>query len=328
MERDKEIKMSKVITEEELRGWIEQGEVIQEGNTTCAEGIKYDFRLGDKFLKAYFGRTMDYEVDLQSAEDKRRAVVEPGEVVFVLSKERLKLPDNVYVQLSPKRSLSQDGIELMGGLTIDPGYEGYLVFGLRNVAGIPFSLCPGTKIVGANFFQLSNEEMTKEIKKPTPIEEFPEKLLNLIEKYKPVNPQNLAEELRKLQKAFEESQGHLASDVGELKDKVSKISQELLVESTKREQENKVLSEKFSNVEGKLESLTRESIKHDETLKNMHGTLQAIDTRTTQMKDDLSRKNGAKEVKSGIWASVITFLITVIGGIVVAFLQGWISFGK
>lgn|GEM_PF-1058603 len=327
VERDRGITMSKVITEEELKGWIEHDEVIQDGDSACAEGIKYDFRLGDKFLKAYFGRTMNYELDLQSAEDKRRAVVEPGEVVFVLSKERLKLPDNIYVQLSPKRSLSQDGIELMGGLTIDPGYEGYLVFGLRNVASTPFSLCPGTKIVGANFFQLSEEEITKETKKPTPIEEFPEKLLNLIEKYKPVNPQNLAEELRKLQKAFEESQGHLASDVGELKDKVSRISTELLVESTKREQENKVLSEKFSNVENKLEGLTREGIKHDETLKNMQGTLQAIDTRTTQMQDDLSRKKGAKEVKSSIWTIVITFLITVIGGIAVAYFQGWISLG-
>ena len=44
-----------------------------------------------------------------------------------------------------------------------------------------------------------------EDRKPAPIEEFPTKLLDLIEKYKPVNPQNLEEELKKLQKAFEES---------------------------------------------------------------------------------------------------------------------------
>ena len=327
MGRDKEIAMSKVVTEDEIREWIKEKEVIQEGDIACAEGIKYDFRLGDKFLKAYFGRTMNYEIDLKSAEDKRRAVVEPGEVVFVLSKERLKLPPNVYVQLSPKRSLSQDGIELMGGLTIDPGYEGYLVFGLRNVASTPFSLCPGIKIVGANFFQLAEDEITKKTRKPTPIEEFPEKLLNLIEKYKPVNPQNLAEELRKLQKAFEESQGHLASDVGELKDKVSKISQELLVESTKREQENRVLSEKFSNIEGKLENLTRENIKHDETLKNMQGTLQIIDKRTASISDDLLRDKGAKDTKKSVSTVVITFLLTIIGGIVVAIFQGWINIG-
>lgn len=59
---------------------------------------------------------MDYEKDLKSAEDVRKAVVEPGEVVFVLSRERLVLPPNVYAQLSPKRSLAQDGIELMGGI--------------------------------------------------------------------------------------------------------------------------------------------------------------------------------------------------------------------
>lgn len=145
------IQMSKVITENTIKTWIREGRVMECGDIDCAEGIKYDFRLGSKFLKAYFGRVMDYEEDLRTAEDKRKAVVEPGEVVFVLSKERLNLPPNIYVQLSPKRSLSQDGIELMGGLTIDPGYEGYLVFGLRNVAGTPFNLSPGTQIVGANF---------------------------------------------------------------------------------------------------------------------------------------------------------------------------------
>ena len=155
--REGNLLMSKVITEKEIKNWIESGTNIQEGSLDCAEGIKYDFRLGSKFLKAYFGRVMDYETDLKSAEDIRRAVVEPGEVVFVLSRERLVLPRNVYAQLSPKRSLSQDGIELMGGLTIDPGYEGYLVFGLRNVAGTPYPLAPGTKIVGANFFELSND---------------------------------------------------------------------------------------------------------------------------------------------------------------------------
>ncbi len=46
--------MSKVITEEEIRQWIVEKKVIQSGDESCAEGIKYDFRLGNKFLKAIF----------------------------------------------------------------------------------------------------------------------------------------------------------------------------------------------------------------------------------------------------------------------------------
>lgn len=106
--------MAKIITGSELRKLIQDGEILQNADVNCAEGIKYDFRLGSKILKSYFGTSIDIETDLKSAEEKSKAVVDPGEVVFVLSKERISLPKDIYIQLSPKRSLSQDGIELLG----------------------------------------------------------------------------------------------------------------------------------------------------------------------------------------------------------------------
>lgn len=318
--------MSKVITENQIREWVQKGTTIENGDLFCAEGIKYDFRLGNNFLKAYFGRVMDYEKDLKSAEDIRKAIVEPGEVVFVLSRERLVLPSNVYAQLSPKRSLAQDGIELMGGLTIDPGYEGYLVFGLRNVAGTPYTLSPGTKIVGANFFELTNDEMLSECKKPTSIESFPEKLLTLIEKYKPVNPQNLESELQELQKAFRESQGQLGEDVRGLKEKVSQIASDLLKESTKREQENKTLSDRFSSVEMQLRELDSKTVKTDLKLDRVQEDILKIGKSTDEINNNIIKKNAEAGVKGKIVAIFTTFLVTVLAGVIVALVQGWINF--
>lgn len=318
--------MSKVITENQIREWVQKGTVIENGDLLCAEGIKYDFRLGTNFLKAYFGRVMDYEKDLKSAEDMRKAIVEPGEVVFVLSRERLVLPSNVYAQLSPKRSLAQDGIELMGGLTIDPGYEGYLVFGLRNVAGTPYPLDPDTKIVGANFFELAKDEMLSEYKKPTSIESFPEKLLTLIEKYKPVNPQNLELELKELQKAFRESQGQLGEDVRGLKEKVGKIASDLLIESTKREQENKTLSDKFSSLEVQLRELDSKTVKTDLKLDRLQEDIQKIGESTNEINNNIIKKNAEAGVKGKIVAIFTTFLVTVLAGVIVALVQGWIKF--
>lgn len=318
--------MSKVITENQIQEWVREKTVIQNGELCCAEGIKYDFRLGNNFLKAYFGRVMDYEKDLKSAEDIRKAVVEPGEVVFVLSRERLVLPSNIYAQLSPKRSLSQDGIELMGGLTIDPGYEGYLVFGLRNVAGTPYTLSPGTTIVGANFFELTSDEMLSEYRKPTSIESFPEKLLTLIEKYKPVNPQNLEIELQELQKAFRESQGQLGEDVRGLKEKVSQIASDLLKESTKREQENKTLSDRFSSVEVQLRELDSKTVKTDLKLDRVQEDVQKIGKSTEEINNNIIKKNAEAGIKGKIVTIFLTFLITVLAGIIVALVQGWINF--
>lgn len=77
------------------------------------------------------------------------------------------------MQLNPKRSMSQDGIELLGSLTVDSKYEGYLVFWLKNVAGKPYKLRVGTKIVDAKFFRLSESESIDDDDIPSSIEDFP-----------------------------------------------------------------------------------------------------------------------------------------------------------
>ena len=311
--------MSKIITASELKEAMANGLIMRDGSEDCAEGIKYDFRLGSRFLKAYFGRPIDFS-DIASAEEKKKAVVEPGEVVFVLSKEYISLPKDIYIQLNPKRSLSQDGIELLGGLTVDPGYKGRLVFGLRNVAGKPYVLRPETKIVGAHFFRLSEEEVIEEDTYPSTIDDFPQRLQELIEKYEPVNPQNLAEELRNLKRSFDEKQTQLAQDVSALKNQVDAFSKELIAESTKREIETKQLNEKLADVSGKLDALSKDNIKHEASLGTIQLTLNRVEDQTSILKDNASALRGEKNIKSVIWTAIITFLITVVAGIAVSLL--------
>lgn len=317
--------MAKIITGSELKELIQKGNIIQNADLKCAEGIKYDFRLGTKLLKSYFGDPIDIEKDLQSVEEKNKAVVDPGEVVFVLSKERLSLPKDIYIQLSPKRSLSQDGIELLGGLTVDPNYEGYLVFGLKNVAGKPYKLRVGTKIVGANFFKLSDGEEIEEGDVPGSIEDFPQRLQELIDKYEPVNPQNLAEELRNLQTAFKDSQSKLTEDVKFLKNQVEDFSKDLTRESVRREQENKNLSEKMDQVEDKIEVFTKENIVLGEKMTNVDNTVKSIDQRTKTMNDELISIKAIKKVSSNIKTALITafltLIVSVIAGIVLYYLK-------
>lgn len=122
--------MPKIISEQDLKEMIRSAEYLTDGVEEDVEGIKYDFKFGCRFLKAYF--TVPRNYGELSSDELQHTFVEPGEVVFVLSKEKLKLPDDIYIHLTPKRTLAHDGIELLGGLTVDPSYEGYLVFGLYN----------------------------------------------------------------------------------------------------------------------------------------------------------------------------------------------------
>lgn len=318
--------MAKIITGAELKILISEGKIIQNADLACAEGIKYDFRLGSKLLKSYFGAPIDIEKDLSTLEDRNKATVEPGEVVFVLSQERITLPRDIYIQLNPKRSLSQDGIELLGGLTVDPGYEGYLVFGLKNVAGKPYKLKVGTKIVGANLFKLSEGEEIEEGDVPNSIEDFPQRLQELIDKYEPVNPQNLAEDLRNLQKAFEESQGKLTENVKYLKDQVGELSKELSKESIRREQETKGLTDKIERVEGKIENITKDNILFGERIVNVADTLKSIDERTKSMNDEIVANKAVKNVKSNAKTILITAVLTIIASVAAGILLKYFGF--
>src|SRR5437867_7125419 len=100
--------MPTLITGSELRAAVEKQTFIKNGRAGNAEDVKYDFRLSGEILKAKFGRPID--ASQMSLVERTELVVEPGEVVFVLSVERLDLPVDMLAQLSPKRKMSQAGV--------------------------------------------------------------------------------------------------------------------------------------------------------------------------------------------------------------------------
>lgn len=317
--------MATILSEDELKRIVADAQLLENGTGDNVEGIKYDFRFGKRFLKAHFSVPRNY--DELSGEELKHAFVEPGEVVFVLSSEKLALPNDIYIQLSPKRSLAHDGIELLGGLTVDPSYEGYLVFGLYNVSGTPFRLTPGIKLVGANFFRLSENEIPSRTgKKPNAIYDFPERLQQLIEKYKPVNPQTISEELKKLQSAFNDSQDKLNSNIQNINEAITDMRKELTNEISKREQESIRVSGQLSSLERKMETLSDTSIRHEQNLSGIKDSIK-------DMKDDL--KNEIRDLKSDIkeanqtvnsiktWAKIIGAILAVGGTIIAGLATGF-----
>lgn len=190
--------MANLITADELRPAISQQLFIKGGDANNAEVIKYDFRLSNHILKAKFGRPID--ASKLSLTEATELVVEPGEVVFALSEERLALPMDMIAQLSPKRKMSQAGILTLGGLTIDPGYSGPLLVGLLNISSTPFILQPGRKLVGAIFFRLTDKEKQGVKGSAESMETFPDELVEVMQKYRPIGTKFLTESLERLQK--------------------------------------------------------------------------------------------------------------------------------
>jgi deoxycytidine triphosphate deaminase len=194
--------MSKVISGKRLQEAIKNAEFLSGGDISCCDGIKYDFRLDECILKSKFGVPINYSsfpVEKQGSE----LVVSPGEMVFVMSKETLTLPQNVFSQLSTRRKMTEFGIITLGGLAIDPGYNGKLLFGLYNISSENFKLVPDAKLVGAVFHELEDDELLADYTPPKAIDGYSSTLIEKVSKYQPIGITTLEEAIKEIEKQLE-----------------------------------------------------------------------------------------------------------------------------
>ncbi|MCL1792205.1 MAG: hypothetical protein FWG40_12855 [Peptococcaceae bacterium] len=195
--------MSNIISGKALLELITRGEVVVDGNPANCDPIKYDFVLDSNFLKAQYGGPIQYDA-LQPIEQKD-AVIAPGEAVFVLTKETLRLPNNMFLQLSPKREMTEYGIMTLGGFAVDPGYHGKLMFGLYNFSSRAFRLLPGKKLVAAVFSELVDGEIANigEVIPPKSIHNFPPRLIEMIQECAPIGLSSLEDAVSTIKRQIE-----------------------------------------------------------------------------------------------------------------------------
>lgn len=200
--------MTKLVTGTRLLQAVQDGTFIKNGIAASVEAVKYDLHLGDRVLKAAYRQPKD----INSIPEEER-IVDPGEAVFVLTRERLELPRNMIAVLAPKRRLAHDGIIVLGGLAVDPMYKGHLLVGLYNFSSTPYPLMAGHKLIGASFYELDDSELTDHpVADPTEITDFPSDLVRLIKNYKPIGLNSLEEELRETRRQLDELKNDLTSD--------------------------------------------------------------------------------------------------------------------
>jgi dUTPase len=190
-----------IITEKDLLNAIENNTFIKDGSKESCEGIKYDFILSNMALTPDSGRPRDInQID--------NAFIKPGEIAFVITKETLELPANVYCQLSTKRKLSLDGVVLLGGFIIDPNYKGKLIFGLYNLSSRNYPLIPGKKLVAGVFYKADRESS----KYPEPIFDFPDDLVKIIADIKPNSVNALNTVIEQIRKEIQDIKNQLTHD--------------------------------------------------------------------------------------------------------------------
>jgi deoxycytidine triphosphate deaminase len=75
--------------------------------------------------------------------------LKPEQVAFVSTVEELCMPPDLAGNLAPRFRRALEGVMVIGGMLVDPGYEGRLHFQLANIGSEPFEIRPGETSVAA-----------------------------------------------------------------------------------------------------------------------------------------------------------------------------------
>lgn len=118
-----------ILSDTTIKHYMMDNKLIIDGNLDNAEHCSYDFTAAT-IIKG--GDTQFISVGEQGA------VVEPGQLVWVRTKEKISMPTDMVGIWVQTQSLTRTGLLLLNMSIVEPGYEGYLTavlvnFGKRNV---------------------------------------------------------------------------------------------------------------------------------------------------------------------------------------------------
>lgn len=318
--------MAETITGIKIKNLVEEGKIIENGSISNCGALKYDFTLSDEILKSDFSTPIKF--DELSVEERRKALIQPGEVVYVLTKEKVNLPSDMYMSLSANRGMSEYGVLTLGGFAVDPGYSGRLMFGLYNYSSTPFTLIPNSKLIGGIFYQLNENEVidTELLERPKSIDAFPARLVSIISKYSPTGMSSLDESIKTISKQMEA----LKEEFNKNKDELFSLRH--LVQDT-QEQTNRTsrtvhdLSSNVAELTNSVKDLKLEVSDLKDGLKDeiklrqdMRGDLEKQIELVTKSVD---RK--LIFLKGALWT--LSALVGVLGTLLTCWANGWLKFG-
>jgi deoxycytidine triphosphate deaminase len=179
--RKKATSPSQILTRTEMSELFDSGQIFRPATSSkeCIRTAAYDLRMATDFMvvpdrPAYpAGRFYP-----KGTHRSRPVVLSPGDVAFVSSAERCALPWNITGTVGSKFSLTAQGLLILTGLFVDPGYgmvrgpdgewmaadNQRLHFLIANVGSLDVVLIPGEQRIAAVQFQyIESPEPTDQI---------------------------------------------------------------------------------------------------------------------------------------------------------------------
>lgn len=136
-------------------------ENLSERELTHPEGAGFDLRLGEVYQisgKSFLGvterKTADIKLVAQYKRGKKSSITfKPGDFVLVKTIESVNMPENITASITPRSTTYRSGLFLRTG-NVPTGYQGGLVFGLKNEGNVPVTIEMGARIVHIQFHEV------------------------------------------------------------------------------------------------------------------------------------------------------------------------------
>ena len=147
-----------IVSHETLRQLMDTGTVVVEPlEPDQSQPASIDLTLGDHFLKvdenAVDRITLDTAlryIELRTDE----IVIPPHSFLLAVTRERIKLPDNITAFVEGRSSIGRLGLFIQNAGWVDPGFDGTLTLELFNANRLPIRLRSGRRICQIVFAQL------------------------------------------------------------------------------------------------------------------------------------------------------------------------------
>jgi dUTPase len=145
---------------------MERDQLVLGGNRAFANGCAYDF----KAARVVYGGVPPGEHEVRAVDltehESRSAVVEPSEVIWVRSRERVSIPPNMVGIWTQTNSLSRKGLLLLNSTLVEPGYTGHLSAHFVNLGSSAAVLNANTTIAKLMFLEINTDATSLVDSKP------------------------------------------------------------------------------------------------------------------------------------------------------------------
>lgn len=129
---------------------------IEPFDEALVQPATYDLRLGSKILASPLS-VDKLGVVIELTRDKPSYDIQSGQMVGILSLEKLHLPLDICGRFGIRSAVARKGINAFGGVQLDPGFRGRLTMNLLNVGPEPVTLTLHEAIFSVEFARLEEE---------------------------------------------------------------------------------------------------------------------------------------------------------------------------